>query len=140
MERRAGGLGHRWSGSGDWAVTGVSIDTRTLQSGDLFVALKAARDGHDFVANALAAGAGAALVSRVPDGVDDTAPLLIVPDVQAALEDLGRAARVRTKAKVIAVTGSVGKTSTKEMLRHMLGACGKPMRQSPVTTITGAFP
>lgn len=110
---------------GDWDVTGVSIDTRTLQTGDLFVALKAARDGHDFVANALAAGAGAALVSRVPDGVDDTAPLLIVPDVQAALEDLGRAARARTKAKVIAVTGSVGKTSTKEMLRQMLGACGK---------------
>jgi len=110
---------------GDWAVTGVSIDTRTLQTGDLFVALKAARDGHDFVANALAAGAGAALVSRVPDGVDDTAPLLIVPDVQAALEDLGRAARGRTEAKMIAVTGSVGKTSTKEMLRHMLGECGK---------------
>ena len=110
---------------GDWAATGVSIDTRTLQTGDLFVALKAARDGHDFVANALAAGAGAALVSHVPDGVDDTAPLLIVPDVQAALEALGRAARARTEAKVIAVTGSVGKTSTKEMLRHMLGACGK---------------
>ena len=110
---------------GDWAVTGVSIDTRTLQKGDLFVALKAARDGHDFVANALAAGAGAALVSRVPDGVDDTAPLLIVADVQAALEDLGRAARGRTEAKMIAVTGSVGKTSTKEMLRHMLGECGK---------------
>ena len=110
---------------GDWHVTGVSIDTRTLQKGDLFVALKAARDGHDFVADALAAGAGAALVSRVPDGVDDTAPLLIVPDVQTALEDLGRAARARTEAKVIGVTGSVGKTSTKEMLRHMLGACGK---------------
>ena len=110
---------------GGWAVTGVSIDTRTLQTGDLFVALKAARDGHDFVADALAAGAGAALVSRVPDGVDDTAPLLIVSDVQTALEDLGRAARARTRAKVIAVTGSVGKTSTKEMLRHMLGACGK---------------
>ena len=110
---------------GGWAVTGVSIDTRTLQTGDLFVALRAARDGHDFVADALAAGAGAALVSRVPDGVDDTAPLLIVPDVQTALEDLGRAARARTGAKVIGVTGSVGKTSTKEMLRHMLGACGK---------------
>ena len=110
---------------GGWVVTGVSIDTRTLQTGDLFVALKAARDGHDFVADALAAGAGAALVSRVPDGVDDTAPLLIVPDVQTALEDLGRAARARTEAKVIGVTGSVGKTSTKEMLRHMLGACGK---------------
>lgn len=110
---------------GDWAATGVSIDTRTLQTGDLFVALKAARDGHDFVANSLAAGAGAALVSHVPDGVDDTAPLLIVPDVQVALEALGRAARARAEAKVIAVTGSVGKTSTKEMLRHMLGACGK---------------
>ena len=83
---------------GDWAATGVSIDTRTLQTGDLFVALKAARDGHDFVANALAAGAGAALVSHVPDGVDDTAPLLIVPDVQAALEALGRAARARGEA------------------------------------------
>ena len=74
---------------GDWAVTGVSIDTRTLQSGDLFVALKAARDGHMICCECLGRGAGAALVSRVPDGVDDTAPLLIVPDVQAALEDLG---------------------------------------------------
>ena len=54
---------------GDWSVTGVSIDTRSLQQGDLFVALKAARDGHDFVADALANGAGAALVSRIPDGV-----------------------------------------------------------------------
>ncbi|HHS94019.1 MAG TPA: UDP-N-acetylmuramoyl-tripeptide--D-alanyl-D-alanine ligase, partial [Rhodobacterales bacterium] len=54
---------------GDWAVSGVSIDTRTLAPGDLFVALKAARDGHDFVAQALAAGAGAALVSRIPEGV-----------------------------------------------------------------------
>ena len=110
---------------GDWSVTGVSIDTRTLQTGDLFVALKAVRDGHDFVSGALAAGAGAALVSRVPDGVDDTAPLLVVADVQTALEDLGRAARARTQAKVIAVTGSVGKTSTKEMLREMLGQIGK---------------
>ena len=82
----------------DWVIS-VSIDTRTLQPGDLFAALKAARDGHDFVANALAAGAGAALVSRVPDGVDDTAPLLIVPDVQAALEDFA-APRGAHKAKV----------------------------------------
>ena len=64
---------------GDWAVTGVSIDTRTLQTGDLFVALKAARDGHDFVAHALAVGAGAALVSHVPDGVDDTCLLYTSP-------------------------------------------------------------
>jgi UDP-N-acetylmuramoyl-tripeptide--D-alanyl-D-alanine ligase len=110
---------------GDWAVDGVSIDTRTLQPGDLFVALKAARDGHDFVAQALEKGAGAALVSRIPDGVAQDAPLLIVPDVLAALEHLGATARARTNAKVVAVTGSVGKTSTKEMLRVVLGGQGK---------------
>nr|WP_153214498.1 UDP-N-acetylmuramoyl-tripeptide--D-alanyl-D-alanine ligase [Tritonibacter litoralis] len=110
---------------GDWSVNGVSIDTRTLAPGDLFVALKAARDGHDFVVQALKNGAGAALVSRVPDGVAADAPLLIVPDVQAGLEALGRAARARTNARVVAVTGSVGKTSTKEMLATMLQDQGK---------------
>ena len=110
---------------GDWSVTGVSIDTRSLQQGDLFVALKAARDGHDFVADALANGAGAALVSRIPDGVAEDAPLLIVEDVLNGLEALGRAARARTKAKVIAVTGSVGKTTVKEMLRAALSDQGR---------------
>ena len=110
---------------GDWAVTGVSIDSRTLAPGDLFVALKAARDGHDFVAAALEKGAGAALVSRRPEGVAEDAPLLIVPDVLSALEALGRAARARTGARVVAVTGSVGKTSTKEMLRLVLGRQGR---------------
>ncbi|WP_424941814.1 UDP-N-acetylmuramoyl-tripeptide--D-alanyl-D-alanine ligase [Aliiroseovarius crassostreae] len=110
---------------GNWAVNGVSIDTRTIQPGELFVALKAARDGHDFVAQALAAGAGAALVSRVPDGVAEDAPLLLVDDVLPALEELGRAARARTHARVVAVTGSVGKTSTKEMLRAVLTPQGK---------------
>ena len=110
---------------GDWSVDGVSIDTRTLQPGDLFVALKAARDGHDFVAQALAGGAGAALVSRVPDGVDSDAPLLIVDDVLEGLEALGRAARARCDARVVAVTGSVGKTSTKEMLRTVLSSQGQ---------------
>ncbi|MEM7471363.1 MAG: UDP-N-acetylmuramoyl-tripeptide--D-alanyl-D-alanine ligase [Pseudomonadota bacterium] len=108
-----------------WQATGVSIDTRTLAPGDLFVALKDIRDGHDFVAQALGNGAAAALVSRIPEGVADTAPLLIVDDVLEALEALGRAARARTKAQVIGVTGSVGKTSTKEMLRTMLSAQGK---------------
>jgi UDP-N-acetylmuramoyl-tripeptide--D-alanyl-D-alanine ligase len=115
--RATGGTPH-----GAWEATGVSIDTRTLQPGDLFVALKAARDGHDFVADALAAGAAAALVSRRPDGVAPDAPLLVVEDVQAGLEALGRAARARTTARVVAVTGSVGKTSTKEMLAHVLSA------------------
>lgn len=110
---------------GDWAVEGVSIDTRTIQPGDLFVALKAARDGHEFVAQALEKGAGAALVSHVPDGVAPDAPLLIVDDVLPALEALGVAARARTEARVVAVTGSVGKTSTKEMLRAVLAAQGR---------------
>src|SRR6056297_3955939 len=112
--------------STDWEATGVSIDTRTLRPGDLFVALSAARDGHDFVAQALDKGASAALVSHVPPGVDaTTAPLLIVDDVQSALEAMGLAARARTQARVVAVTGSVGKTSTKEMLRDVLSQQGK---------------
>ncbi|HAR52981.1 MAG TPA: UDP-N-acetylmuramoyl-tripeptide--D-alanyl-D-alanine ligase, partial [Roseovarius nubinhibens] len=110
---------------GDWQVSGVSIDTRTLAEGDLFVALKAARDGHDFVAQALGKGAGAALVSHIPEGVAPDAPLLIVEDVLAALEALGRAARARSAARVVAVTGSVGKTSTKEMLRTVLARQGR---------------
>ena len=109
----------------EFNATGVSIDTRTLQPGDLFVALKDVRDGHDFVAQALKKGAAAALVSHLPDDVPDDAALLIVDDVLAALEALGRAARARTGARVVAVTGSVGKTSTKEMLRTVLERQGK---------------
>ena len=107
-----------------WAASGVSIDTRTLQPGELFVALKDVRDGHDFVAQALEKGAAAALVSRVPDGVSPEAPLLVVPDVLQALEAMGAYARARTKARVVGVTGSVGKTSTKEMLRAILSGQG----------------
>ena len=109
---------------GDWQADGVSIDTRSLRPGDLFVALKAARDGHEFVAQALAKGAAAALVSHVPEGVAPDVPLLVVDDVQVALEELGRAGRARCGARVVAVTGSVGKTSTKEMLAVMLGDQG----------------
>jgi UDP-N-acetylmuramoyl-tripeptide--D-alanyl-D-alanine ligase len=109
----------------DWQASGVSIDTRTLQRGDLFVALKDVRDGHDFVAAALEKGAAAALVSRVPEGVPPDAPLLIVPDVLQGLEALGAFARDRTKARVVGVTGSVGKTSTKEMLRAILSGQGR---------------
>ncbi|MBV2360513.1 UDP-N-acetylmuramoyl-tripeptide--D-alanyl-D-alanine ligase [Thalassococcus sp. CAU 1522] len=108
----------------DWKATGVSIDTRTLKPGELFVALKAARDGHDFVAQALEKGAAAAMVDRVPEGIAADAPLLVVKDVQTGLEALGRAARARSRARVVAVTGSVGKTSTKEMLRTVLAAQG----------------
>lgn len=108
-----------------WQCSGVSIDTRSLQPGDLFVALKAARDGHDFVAQALEKGAAAALVTHVPEGVASDAPLLIVEDVLSGLEALGKVARVRMVGKTIAVTGSVGKTSTKEMLRKVLSGQGK---------------
>ncbi len=110
---------------GDWHASGVSIDTRTLKPGDLFVALSAARDGHEFVAGAFDKGAAAALVSHVPDGLSPDAPLLVVDDVQTALEALGRAARARCGARVVAVTGSVGKTSTKEMLARVLGRQGR---------------
>ncbi|TMM55024.1 UDP-N-acetylmuramoyl-tripeptide--D-alanyl-D-alanine ligase [Sulfitobacter sabulilitoris] len=110
---------------GNWSCDGVSIDTRTLQPGDLFVALTAARDGHDFVARALNSGAGAAMVTHVPEGVAADAPLLIVDDVLEGLRDLGRAGRRRTDARVVAVTGSVGKTSTKEMLLSILSDQGR---------------
>lgn len=109
----------------EWAATGVSIDTRSIEPGDLFVALKDQRDGHEFVAQALEKGAAAALVTHRPDGVAEDAPLLIVPDVLAGLEALGRAARARMGGKVAAVTGSVGKTSTKEMLLEMLRVQGR---------------
>ncbi len=106
----------------DWSAAGVSIDTRTIREGDLFVALEAARDGHDFVAGALAKGAAAALVSRLPEGLDAEAPLLVVDDVMAALEALGRAGRARFGGRVLAITGSVGKTTSKEMARVAFGA------------------
>lgn len=109
---------------GDWTASGVSIDTRSIAPGDLFVALQAARDGHDFVAQALEKGAAAALVSRIPEGVAPDAPLLIVDDVLRGLEALGRAGRARTTGRVIAITGSVGKTSTKEMARVALAGQG----------------
>jgi len=104
-------------------ATGMSIDTRTLQPGDLFVALKGdARDGHDFVKAAFDAKASGALVSRDVDGA--RGPLLKVGHVQRGLEDLARASRARSHAKIIAVTGSAGKTTTKEMLRLAFGALG----------------
>jgi UDP-N-acetylmuramoyl-tripeptide--D-alanyl-D-alanine ligase len=112
---------------GGWqGVTGLSIDSRSIAPGELFVALAGEnRDGHDFVAQALGAGAGAAMVSHVPDGVAADAPLLVVEDTLEALGALGAAARARSAARVIAVTGSVGKTSTKEMLRIVLGCQGR---------------
>ncbi|MEM6781929.1 MAG: Mur ligase family protein, partial [Pseudomonadota bacterium] len=108
-----------------WEAKGVSIDSRTVQKGDLFVALVGEHnDGHDYLAMAFENGAVAALVSRVPDGFDDQA-LLVVDDTLKAMEDLGAAARARCGGKVIGVTGSVGKTGTKEFLATAFGALGQ---------------
>ncbi len=108
-----------------WTAIGVSIDSRSVRRGELFIALAGDQgDGHDYVAKALAAGAAAAVVSRVPEGLQDHAALLVVEDTFKALQDLGQAARGRSAAKIIAVTGSVGKTGTKDMLAAVFGAMG----------------
>jgi UDP-N-acetylmuramoyl-tripeptide--D-alanyl-D-alanine ligase len=105
-------------------IAGFSIDTRSLAPGDVFVALKDARDGHEFVPAAFEAGAVAAIVSYAfPRGTSSGA-LLRVADPLRALEAVGRAARARANARVVAVTGSVGKTGTKEMLRLCLDLAG----------------
>jgi len=110
----------------DWTATGVSIDSRTIERGDLFVALEGPNfDGHQFVAAALKAGAAAALVARVPTDVAADTPLLLVGDTLDGLQDLARAARECSTARIIAVTGSVGKTGTKEALRTVLSAQAK---------------
>jgi UDP-N-acetylmuramoyl-tripeptide--D-alanyl-D-alanine ligase len=102
----------------------VSIDSRSIGPEQLFVALVGENgDGHRFVANALAAGAAGALVHHVPEGLED-APLLVVKDTFQALHDLGRFARARFTGRLVAVTGSVGKTTVKEMLRCVLSAQG----------------
>ncbi len=103
---------------------GVSIDTRTLRSGDLFVALRTGTgDGHAHVTEALRAGAAGALVHD-QGALPDHAALLVVADTQEALTALGAFARERFQGAVAAVTGSVGKTTTKEMLRVILSASG----------------
>jgi len=98
--------------SAPFEVSGVAFDSREVAPGDLFVAMKGEHaDGHDFVPRALEAGAAGLLVDRPTRG-----PTVQVTDTGAALEDLGRAARARTDAKIIGVTGSAGKTGTKEAL------------------------
>jgi UDP-N-acetylmuramoyl-tripeptide--D-alanyl-D-alanine ligase len=106
---------------GAWRAFGVSIDSRTIGPGDLFLALKGPSfDGHRFVADALGRGAVGAVVAHRPHDVEAGAPLLMVADTFAALQDLGRAARTRSGARIVGVTGSVGKTSVKEALRLVL--------------------
>ncbi|MGZ3352066.1 MAG: UDP-N-acetylmuramoylalanyl-D-glutamyl-2,6-diaminopimelate--D-alanyl-D-alanine ligase, partial [Xanthobacteraceae bacterium] len=109
------------------SVSGISIDSRTLAPGDAFFAIQGEhRDGHDFVASAMTAKAGLAVVADGrSEGLPRDAPLLVVPDVLAALRALAAAARTRLHGKVIGVTGSVGKTGTKEALRLALSKDGE---------------
>jgi UDP-N-acetylmuramoyl-tripeptide--D-alanyl-D-alanine ligase len=109
------------------SIPGISIDTRTVAAGEAFFAIKGDnRDGHEFVPAALAAGASLAVVAADQrDGFAADAPLLVVPDVLDGLRELAGAARARSAAKIIGVTGSVGKTGTKEALRLALGANGE---------------
>lgn len=104
----------------EWKAARVEIDSRRVQEGDLFVAIKGERmDGHDFVEQAFAAGASAAMVSQPMGG-----PVLLVEDTLKGLEKLATYARAQSHAKIVGVTGSVGKTSTKEMLRMALAGHG----------------
>ncbi len=125
--------------SGSWQACRVSIDSRIVQPGDIYVALKGERlDGHDFIAEALSKGAVAAIAQRplptpLPRAGEGSAPLgaqgegniIIVPNTYRALEQLGAFARARFKGRVVGLTGSVGKTTTKEMLRIALSAYGE---------------
>lgn len=115
--------------TGNWQASGVSIDSRTVEQGDLFIAIAGpSHDGHEFVASALRAGASAAVIHR--DQADQTDllaledRLLKVENSISALEMLGQAARERMQGRVVGVTGSVGKTGTKEMLKLVLADQG----------------
>jgi UDP-N-acetylmuramoyl-tripeptide--D-alanyl-D-alanine ligase len=100
----------------DVEIDGVSVDSRTTAPGNLFVALRAERDGHDFTADALDAGAAALLVDRPVDAPS----AVVVPDTNAALLALGTHARSRLGDRVVGITGSVGKTSTKDLVAGVL--------------------
>ena len=115
------------AGAADRVVTGVAIDGRAVEPGDLFVALPGtSADGHHFVAQAIANGAAAALVARVPEGLPDDAALVRVGDTMKALEALGARARARVgeAARIVGITGSVGKTGTRTALEHVLSRQG----------------
>lgn len=107
-------------------IHGVSIDSREIAPGDLFVAIRGDRfDGHDFVADAIKGGASAALISESRSGDYGDLPLIVVPDALEGLTALARAARARSEALIVAVTGSAGKTTTKEAIRAVCEAAGK---------------
>ncbi len=127
VEAMADVMGAERQGALPQSVSGISIDSRTITPGDAFFAIQGGnRDGHDFVEAVLKSGAGPAVVAHAQRArFAAAAPLLVVPDVLGALRDLAAAARTRTRARVIGVTGSAGKTGTKEALRLALGKDGE---------------
>ena len=108
----------------EWVATGVSIDTRTLNSGDIFFALPGPNnDGNDFIEEALKKGASCAITNR--PSLINYKKVIFVNDVYKALVKLAKYSRQRSQANIIAVTGSSGKTTLKEMISHFLSNCGK---------------
>ena len=132
----AGAIGGRLlCGDGGASVSGISIDTRTIRAGELYVAIRGDRfDGHDFVEAALAAGASGAVVGRplgpLPPAAVAGRALVVVPDTTGALQRLARWVRRQSGARVVAVTGSAGKTTTKDVAAAFLGLRHRVMRSS----------
>ena len=141
IDAMAGAMRARAVGPVPDGINGISIDSRTIGEGEAYFAIKGdVHDGHKFVAGAFANGGGVSVVAE--DWLDkldgESGPLLVVDDVLKALERLGKVARARSDAKIIAVTGSVGKTTTKEALRTALTRAARCMPQTRASTTIGA--
>ena len=108
----------------DWLVSGISIDSRTIQKNDLFIALKAKRDGNDFIVSAIENGAKAAIINKIPKDLPKNFPFILVNNSVEALYSIAKYSRKKYEGRVIAITGSVGKTSTKDILTKMLSTFG----------------
>ena len=108
----------------DWLVSGISIDSRTIQKNDLFIALKAKRDGNDFIVSAIENGAKAAIINKIPKDFPKNFPFILVNNSVEALYSIAKYSRKKYEGRVIAITGSVGKTSTKDILTKMLSTFG----------------
>ena len=109
----------------DWLVSGISIDSRTIKNNDLFIALKAKRDGNDFIVSAIENGAKAAIINKIPRDLPKNFPFILVNNSVEALYSIAKYSRKKYKGRVIAITGSVGKTSTKDILTKMLSTFGE---------------
>ena len=108
----------------NWEVHGISIDSREIKKNDLFIALKSKRDGNDFILSAIEKGAKAAIINKVPIGLPINFPYILVKDSMKALHAIAKYSRKRYKGNLVAITGSVGKTSTKDILTRILSIFG----------------